>query len=268
MRAALPLDNGTTHRLCGRPCVLFLDVDGTLAPIAPRPEYAVVPAETQRLLRRFAALEHTVVVTISGRAAADTRRLVGVDGIWTVGNHGIEIGSPNGAIDAADDAKRFLPALADAVRRCEAIAMRDAGVLVEDKRWTVSVHYRLADPGIVAALVDDVTAVARELGLRLTRGKEVLELRPPIDIDKGTAAVSLAARLRALASGASIFCAGDDRTDEDAFAALRAANPLAVTVHVDSSSYKGQSVAEFRVSGTDEMRRLLEAILALRVTSG
>ena len=261
---ALPITPALARRLCGRPLVLLLDVDGTLSPIAPRPEYAIVPPETQSLLRSFTALPYAHVVVVSGRGAEDARRLVGVDGVWIVGNHGFEIAQPNQAPEADEVVRPFAPAIAAAAHRCREIAVSDAGIVVEDKRWTVSIHYRLAHPRIVPELTAQVAALATELGLRMTRGKEVLELRPPVDIDKGTASANLASMLGALRSGASLLCAGDDRTDEDAFRALRAAQPTCVTVRVGADSMQLGTLAEFWVSDTDEMRELLSAVLSLQ----
>ncbi len=94
--------------------------------------------------------------------------------------------------------------IASAVERCEAIAQHVAGVIVEDKRWSLSVHFRLADPAVVPTLSSQVAVVARELGLRLTYGRRVFELRPPVNVDKGTAALDLVRkRLGALAPGAA-----------------------------------------------------------------
>ncbi|HEY4216624.1 MAG TPA: trehalose-phosphatase [Gemmatimonadaceae bacterium] len=267
---ALPMTPALARRLCGRPLVLLLDVDGTLAPIAPRPEYAVVPLETRAVLTELTALPFAHVILVSGRAADDARRLVGVDDLWVIGNHGFEIARPNEPPTSDDRVQPYLDSVAAAVERSRAIAQTDPGIIVEDKRSTLSVHYRLAHPRVVPELTASVENVARELGLRVTFGKEVLELRPPVDVDKGTASVALANELGALRSGASLLCAGDDRTDEDAFRALRAAQPACVTVRVGAVTNETaqnadlMTLAEFRVADTDEMRELLGAVLSLQ----
>src|SRR3954467_6681926 len=92
---ALPLSPMLCNRLAGRPLLLLLDVDGTLAPIAERPEYAAVPPATQRVLAELVGLPDTPVAIVSGRSARDARRLVGVKGVWVLGNHGIEFARPN-----------------------------------------------------------------------------------------------------------------------------------------------------------------------------
>jgi len=261
---ALPITPALAERLSGSPLVLLLDLDGTLSPIAPRPEDAVVPPATRRVLEHLARARDVQVVAISGRSAQDARRLLSLDDVWIIGNHGIEVVRPTGAALVRPDVARFSEKIAAASARIARLARTHAGVIAEDKRWTLSVHYRLADPSIVPELRDLVDAVAADLGLRVTHGKEVLELRPPIDIDKGTAAVEVAGDLGALRPEASLLCAGDDRTDEDMFRSLRRAAPRSVTVCVVEGTISRETAAEFSVPDTSAMRALLEAILALR----
>src|SRR4051812_193441 len=150
---ALPLTPDLVRRLSGDPMLLLLDIDGTLAPIAPRPELAVVPADTRRVVEGLVRLPHSQTVIITGRAAADGAALVSVDGTWTIGNHGLEIAAPGEAPAARADALVFAPKVALASERCRALAAGSTGVVVEDKRWSLSVHYRLAEPWIVPDLV-------------------------------------------------------------------------------------------------------------------
>jgi trehalose-phosphatase len=255
-----------TSRLSGMPLVLFLDIDGTLSPIAPRPEYAIVPPDTQRLLNELADVDNVHVVVVTGRSAQDGRRLVCVDKAWVIGNHGIEVAPPGAPAAARDDIASFAPVIAESVERAQRIASTPErnGVLVEDKRWTVSVHYRLAHPRIVPELTADIQQLANDLGLRMTSGKEVLELRPPLDVDKGSASVDLAETLGAAREGASLLAAGDDRTDEDMFRALRAHQSRAVTIRVGADLPGVETGAEFSVADTEAMRELLAAVLTLR----
>ena len=264
---ALPITPAIAQRLAGSPLLLLLDVDGTLAPIAERPEYATVPPATQRVLVELVGLPDTHVALVSGRSARDARRLVGVKGVWVLGNHGIEFARPNSPPAVRRDVSQYANQIAAAVDRCSLIADATPGVIVEDKRWTASVHYRLADPAVVPAVSAHVADIASQLGLRVTVGKEVLEIRPPVDVHKGTASIALAQMLNALESGASLFCAGDDRTDEDAFRALRTAQPAAVTVFVGTDSGILTTGAEFSVADPDDVRALLEAIVEQRRAS-
>lgn len=263
------------RRLAGTPLVVLLDVDGTLAPIAPRPEEAAVPPETRKVVAVLASRPGTHVGLVSGRAAADARRLVSVSGVHAIGNHGCEVISPDGELSVDPAVAPYRDALAQVVRALEPRLAGVAGVMLEDKTWTLSIHYRLADPGIVPRLRGVVTDIAARYGLPVTEGKMVLEVRPPVSVDKGTAVLALAGRLGATNGTASLLYAGDDRTDEDAFRRLRAAMPNAVTVRVAGTGRSApgererdvqppETSAEFVVRDPVEMRELLEWIAEMR----
>lgn len=221
---------------------LVLDVDGTLAPIAPRPELAVVPEQTRAELRRLVA-RYKLVACLSGRAGADARSLVAVDGIEYVGNHGLELHPRVEALTA--DMARF----------------RDSVALpVEDKGVTLAYHYRDApDEQAARAQLELVAEQARAAGLDARWGRKVLEVRPQVDADKGTAVRTLLER-----SGASrALYAGDDTTDLDAFRGL--AEPgLEHAVRVAVASAEGprelQEAADLVVTGPDELLELLRAL--------
>ena len=192
---------------------LLLDVDGTLAPIVPRPEDARVPPETRTELERLAS-RYALVACVSGRTSADARRIVGVERLVYVGTHGLEL---------EPEAERWAAVLREFA----------AGVPwpVEDKGLTVSFHYRRApDEEAARAELEEVAERAREAGLRARFGRKVLELLPPIDANKGTAIRRLLGE-RALRRA---LYAGDDTTDLDAFRALDGLE-LAVRVAVAST---------------------------------
>ena len=267
-RPALPMTPELAARLDGRPLMLLLDIDGTLSPIAPRPDVAIVPAATQRVLTELERRPDVHIAVISGRSVRDARRLVGVPGVWTIGNHGFEVAPPDQPPSVREDVLSFAERVRAAGDRAIRLGERVPGVVVEDKRWTLSVHYRLADPDAVPELADEVHAIAREYGLVVTHGKKILELRPPIQIDKGSAAVELAAYLGALGDGASLVGAGDDRTDEDMFVALRARMASCVTVRVGDDASAHDTAAEFRVPDPAAMREFLELLLVRRTGAG
>lgn len=267
-RPALPITPELEARLDGRPLMLLLDIDGTLSPIAPRPDVAIVPAATQRVLKALSRSADIHVAVISGRSVSDARRLVGVAGLWTIGNHGFEVAPPDQPPSVSDHVLGFADQVRAAGARTIAIGERVPGVVVEDKRWTLSVHYRLADPDVVPRLADEVHAIAREFGLVVTHGKKILELRPPVRIDKGSAALELAGRLGALDDGASLLGAGDDRTDEDMFRALRERMPSCVTIRVGEDASAQDTAAEFRVPDPAAMREVLEIISSRRARVG
>ena len=194
---------------------LILDVDGTLAPIAPRPELASVPEATRAELVRLAG-RYLLVACVSGRAGEDARRLVNVEGIRIVGNHGLEL-DPR-AHDLAAEIARFR----------ELVALP-----VEDKTLSLTYHYREAnDEAAARAELERVAEQARAEGLDARWGRKVLEIRPLVAANKGTAVRALLERADARLG----LYAGDDTTDLDGFAGLREAGlEKAVCVAVASS---------------------------------
>jgi trehalose-phosphatase len=250
-------------RLAGSPLIVLLDVDGTLAPIAPRPEDASVPASTRDALAALARARDTHVALVSGRGADDARRLVGVDGVWAIGNHGLETLGPDGVLVIDARVAGWERALRSVRAAAEEAVASVPGARVEDKRATLSVHYRLANAGDVPRLESAVAAAADRAGLRVTHGRKVIEVRPPLAVDKGTAVIALARRLGATGSSASILFAGDDTTDEDAMAALRGRHADAVTIHVEGEEPRATR-AEFSVRSPAELGKWLAALAVVR----
>lgn len=251
-------------RLSGSPLVVMLDVDGTLAPIVARPEDATVAPVTRAVLQKLVATPNVHVVLVSGRAASDAQGIVQVKGVWTIGNHGFEIVSPDGEIETDPDLADQSAAIAQAARELEPIVAAVTGARLENKRWTLSVHYRLAARDAVPPLRSEVERVALGLRLRMTDGKEIVEVRPVAHVHKGTAVIMLGERLHAFEGNASIVFVGDDRTDEDAFRSLRARSPRAVTIRVDESG-EDTTAAEIRVRDPAAVHDFLEWLSALHV---
>jgi trehalose 6-phosphate phosphatase len=192
---------------------IFLDVDGTLSPIVPRPEQAFVPKETQTELRRLVS-RYPLVACVSGRMGEDARRLVGVEGIVYVGEHGLEL-EPEAEAWAA---------------RLDAFAAT-AGWPDDGKRLTKSFHYRThPDHEAAVAALRTVEERAREQGFRTRWGRMLLEVMPPVEASKATAVARLLEE-RGLQRG---LYAGDDTTDLDGFRALDGLE-LAVRVAVSSA---------------------------------
>ena len=260
---ALPLQPAVAVRLGGTPLSILLDIDGTLAPIAPRPDQAKVPAETCKAVERLIAIPDAHVAIVTGRSVDDGRRIVPLKGLGIIGNHGFEVLGESGEVISEPAAHSYLDAVRRAAERLGVLPREIPGVVLEDKQWTLSVHYRLAERPAIPRITDEIEHTAGELGLRVTRGKEVLELRPPIDVTKGTAAVLWVKRL-GMASSASVLYIGDDRTDEDAFRELRAAFPRAVTIRVGDPDHGEATSAEFRVETPAEVKDFLVALAEYR----
>lgn len=264
--APLPEPSALRARLDGTPIVVLLDVDGTLAPISPRPDEASVPKSTRRILHDLASAPGVHLGFITGRGAADARRLVGSTHAWIVGNHGLESVDPDGLVTIDPLAEPWRPAIR---RACETLRAELGGVrnaIVEDKTLTLSIHYRLVDRTEVPALERCVRVVGEREGLLITEGREIREVRPPVAVNKGTAVLALARRLGADVPHASRVFAGDDVTDEDAMRALRELHPDSITIRVRGSGNSG-TFAEFAVEGTEDLAKWLAGVARVRRTA-
>jgi trehalose 6-phosphate phosphatase len=223
---------------------VILDVDGTLAPIVERPEDAAVSDETRREVERLAG-RYALVACVSGRPAADARRIVGLDDVEYVGVHGLE--SHPRVPEYTPQLERLVET-ADWPWRVE----RKAGV-------TVAFHYREVGDEEAGAAVERVVEAAEGLGLAVQRGRKVVEVRPPIDADKGTAVRALLAE-RGLERA---LYAGDDTTDLDAYRGLDEAGlDVAVKVAVGSREMNPRLLteADVVVDGPGELLYLLRTL--------
>ena len=268
-RDLLPPTAELADRLSASPLLVALDIDGTLAPIAPTPQDAAVPAATRETLQQLATTPNVHLALVTGRAARDGRQLVNVLNSWTIGNHGAELIDPLGATRVNASAEAFAPAVAQAYDSLRTPLKGFPGVFVENKTWTLSVHFRLANEADVPEVRRIVSDVAERLGLRTFEGKKIVELRPPVDITKGTALLELAATLGVLGHGemhGSVLYAGDDRTDEDAIESLRALRSTAVTIHVGTAILPdgAPTSAEFVAREPAELREFLDWLAASR----
>jgi trehalose 6-phosphate phosphatase len=243
---------------------ILTDVDGTLAPIVPRPDEAAVPARATELLTRLSE-RYGLVGCVSGRRAEEARRLVGVEGIAYAGNHGLELLLPG------DEVPRFDPSLegregdaAAFVAELGAETLAEAGLRVEDKGPIQALHWRGAeDERGAEARAHEVSAAAGRAGLEPRWGRKVLELRPPGGGGKDAA---VAALLAADGVTAAVY-AGDDRTDLDAFRRLRELHEggeleTAICVGVVSDEGPPELVEEsdLRVDGPAGWLAVLEAL--------
>jgi trehalose 6-phosphate phosphatase len=215
------VDQLRTARAAAGLVLLGLDFDGTLAPIVPRPEDAALPAALRPLLHALAARPDTVIALVSGRGLRDLADRVAMPDIYYAGNHGLEIEGP-GVHRVHEAARAAADLMAATARRLETELAAVAGVIVEDKGLTLSVHYRLVGDDATAGRVRDVVraCTAGAAGIRITHGKKVVEIRPDVDWHKGRALDFLRASLTADHPGAPTVFVGDDRTDEDAFRAV------------------------------------------------
>jgi alpha,alpha-trehalase len=244
-------------RLADKRGAVFLDYDGTLTPIVARPELAVLTDEMRDVLRRLAAVSTLAIV--SGRDRADVARLVGIDALIYAGSHGFDITGPDGLAKQNEHAIAAVPALQAAGDRLDAALGDIDGALVERKAFAIAVHYRQVAEGDVADVRRTVEAVAAEHPeLRQTGGKMILELRPRVHWDKGSAVLWLLEALGMDGDDVLPIYLGDDDTDEDAFAAL-AWRGIGILV----SDTERPTAAQYMLSDTDAAGRFLHDLLGV-----
>jgi trehalose-phosphatase len=236
---------------------LFLDFDGTLAEIAPRPNDVYLNSRRKECLRELVAVPEFSVAVISGRPVDDLTRLIGVDGLFYVGNHGSEWLAPNGAKNACVIAKPVADALTSLRDQFGCAGSGARGVFLEDKGTALALHYRMASEDVaVNARSEFVRAVHRHqrrgVALEILSGKEVIEAKPAAT-NKGEAAEYL---LKRFGGGALPVYCGDDLTDEFAFHRL---NKRGITILVAETPRS--TAASFYLRNPNEMYEFLQTFV-------
>jgi trehalose-phosphatase len=237
-----------------RPCVFFLDYDGTLSRIVDDPDAAVMTPRMRSILADMVAAGQDVAV-VSGRELRDVAQRVGVRGITYVGSHGLDVSGPGISYHKPLPAsyRKALDDILSVLRiRCRGIS----GAIVEDKGNVVTLHFRKVrreqEQDLRIAFHEaTVRHLVRET-VRVASGKKVLEVRPAFVWDKGKIVLWLLARYRfgGKERGVPLYI-GDDQTDEDAFTAL---NGKGFTIHVGN---RGRSAAQYFLLDTSDVYRFL-----------
>lgn len=243
--------------------LLFLDFDGTLAPIARTPDRAALSSKTRKLLLSISRRKDCKITIVTGRALKDIEGKVGIKNIGYVGNHGFEIGGTN--ILSQDRAylkirEKIFLIIKDLFQQLEGLP----GVFVEDKGVTLSVHYRLVkarQQRLFRWTFKQIVAPYLRAGdIVVHKGKKVFEVRPPMEWDKGKAVFWL---LKDHFHSRKKHCTtviyiGDDRTDEDAFKALRGHG---ITVRVGRRKISG---AQYSLKDVAQVTQFLEMLLRFK----
>ncbi len=246
-------------RLTAKRPVVFLDYDGTLTPIVDRPELALMDDESRAKVQALA--DHLPVAVVSGRDAADVRALVGLSNVTYCGSHGFEIIGPDGLERRHAAGIAFLPAIEAAERELRAALADVDGLLVEPKRFSIAVHYRLVAEVNLPAVFEAVDAArAAHPELRKIAGKKVLELRPDLDWDKGRAIFWLLDTLALDPAEVVPIYLGDDLTDEDGFRALRRHG---VGIGIVVGERPRRTAAHYRLANPGEVSELLRKLAQL-----
>ncbi len=236
---------------------VLIDYDGTMVPIAPTPDQADPPQDLLRTLRALASIDLLQLAVISGRALQDLERLLPLDTLFLVGNHGVEIRLPTGerhCLLEANDIPATMSQLEAQLR--EALTGLE-GCVVENKGLSLALHYRLASAVAASKAIEHFTRLGEPLVHRGTfewlNGKKIFELRPA-GMNKGRAVQFL---LTGYARPHELpVYLGDDLTDEDAFRVLTNSG---ITILV--SPQERPSLARYRLNSPTDVRRFLKTLV-------
>ena len=250
--------------LINREVFLFLDYDGTLTPIAATPDDVVFSNENKLLLERLANAPLCHVAVVSGRAVDDLQQRVGLKNITYVVNHGFEVKGPKINFKSLNAAKinDVLVQIKEEFKK-EFNKNKIEGVLIDDKDFTLSIHYRLVDEKDMPYLENLLNKITEPYlvkeKIKIGLGKKVFEIRPPVEWDKGKVVFWLLTEQQFASGNNKIFpiYVGDDLTDEDAFKALE---KYGITILVGKPKV---SHAQYYLNNTDEVQQFLKEIAKL-----
>lgn len=226
---------------------LFLDMDGVLAPLAPRPEDVVPEARRTGILRRLVNRLDGRVAIISGRTLAEIDRISEAAAPSASGVHGLERRRPDGSLERPAPH----PALRAVVQAFDAYAADRPGMIVEDKVVSAGLHFRQA-PGFAADVQALGERLARETGLAIQHGDQVMELKTPGSSKGGAVRAFMG---EAPFAGATPVMVGDDLTDEDGFEAATALGGFGVLVGAERPT-----MARYRLENVEAVLNWLEGL--------
>ena len=243
----------------GKYIFLFLDCDGTLAPIVNTPDKVIISQETKKLLGSLSQKKNCRIAIISGRTLADIKKRFGLKNIIYSGNHGFQIEGPKIKHELAVPLG-YKKALWRIKTRLKEKLSGIKGVFVEDKKLSLALHFRLADKRqlsfIKTVFHESIILYLVKNKIKVRPGKKILEVRPPLRWDKGKIVLWLLSRQIFALKKDNILpiYIGDDLTDEDAFKALK---NKGLTVFVGKP---GNSKADYYLKNTEEVTKFLRLI--------
>jgi trehalose-phosphatase len=247
------------------PHVLLLsDYDGTLTPIVSRPEEAILPPAVRDKLHTLSERPGFSVGIISGRSLPEVKSMVGIEKIYYAGNHGLEMEGP-GIKFISPEAQAARARMKDLARQLVSRLTSIKGALVEDKGLSLSIHYRLVKRGEENTVTEIINHLASPLlnngEIRITSGKKVWEIRPPIDWHKGKAVEAIRKEIKIFQKLEQVMTIylGDDITDEDAFRVIHHPEGWSIFVGRENPASDG----EYFLKSTSEVAYFLSRLLEL-----
>jgi alpha,alpha-trehalase len=245
--------------LFGKEPFVALDYDGTLTPIVERPELAILSEKTRKTLKKLK--DTTQLAIISGRDLKDVKRLVKVDGIIYAGSHGFDIESPTKLQKTFKEGEAFIAELNEAEKALRERTKGIDGLLIERKKYSIAVHFRLVKPEMAEKIEKEVDQVVDAFAsLKKTFGKKVFEVRPNMDWDKGKAIEWLVEALGFSRHNVLPIYVGDDVTDEDGFKALI---DWGIGIVVAKGKDQEKSAASYKLPDTESVEEYLKGLAEL-----
>jgi trehalose 6-phosphate phosphatase len=254
----LPDAMQTLDAMAGRRPAVFYDFDGTLSEIVKNPDAARLVEGAADALTSLTA--QCPVAILSGRDLADVRQRVGLPGIWYAGSHGFELTGPDGAHHENAEAAASIPVLEEAAAGLADQLGDIPGVVVEHKRFGVAAHYRNAARDRIGEVAAAVRNAGQRTALRVTTGREVIELRPNVDWDKGKTLRWVLDYIRDDDQPGPLLpiYLGDDITDEDAFDAVHDDGVAIVVRHTDDGDRA--TAANYALDNPEQVREFTEGL--------
>ncbi len=244
-----------SRRAKGKRLALFLDYDGTLTPIVDRPELAIMSQEMRATVKALS--DHCTVAIISGRDRLDVERLVNLDSLFYAGSHGFDIVGPQGWQVKHEPGAQYIPSIERAEKALREALSGVKGTIIERKKYSVAVHYRLDADKDLKTVQEAVNAMLSHTSeLRKMEGKKIYDLQPTIDWDKGKAVLWLLQALDLHKTAVLPLYVGDDITDEDAFRALKDFG-IGIVVGDDAR----RTIACYALKTPDEVQDFLQSLI-------
>jgi trehalose-phosphatase len=242
--------------LSGKRLVFFLDYDGTLTPIVERPELAVMSQEMRRVVKYLSEKYTTAIV--SGRGRDVVENFVKIPGLFYAGSHGFDIKGPQMSL-IQPAARETIGLILEIIEKLKKEIGDIEGVIIEDKKFSVGVHYRLASENSLPSIKKSLDNIISQYNqLRMMSGKKVFEILPAFPWNKGKAVCWIMEALKVTWKDSTIVYIGDDTTDEDAFAMIRSRG-VGILVAQEPKA----SAADFLLETPEEVKKFFEKIIAI-----